>query len=1008
MADLATLAIVIDASQPKTAGQEVSASLNRIGTSATGATDRLADLQRQFTETRARADALAAANSTVSTSTRTAATQTALMSQQTVTLGRAALSTAGQVAGLNASTTRLISGFGAALGSGGVLLGITAGMTVLATAVDVMRERAIAADRPLQDLVARLQELNTKAQTSEYKAAIDLANITQAAIEAEAKVKGLREELERLQERGPADTGLIPGLVQGLRERLLGRSAAGAERESLEAQRARQALLNKLAEDQKRKDEEAAERAAREHERAMARLKALQAERERAARAELEADQRRLRSLNEIYTALLRNVPDLSGGQVGTPAQARRGAQLIGDIARRDLSGFTDVFAAIAPGLQRAEDAGKAYLNGLRRQADASARTREGVVNLADALGLLPDNLRRVADAALDTLKGLSARRLADPGGVAKLETGDFLNLAAAGVGLVQGILSARRQAELEAARFRAATADWERSLRRFADSIGGQSQLAQALQTLEDQFLGLAGQAAERNKILVGGDIGNYTSESIARRQAEIAATFRRGAGRGEIEDLIREARFLQDLARARDLERRAIEEAQRAFAEQEFAYRESLEARRLDALGRSAEAEALRLQERQRQELLEAQRTGYDAVTQAILAQVQALEAEEQARQQAVAALRRAQQEGEAGRDLIRRERALAGDDRGVAELDLASRAIAEFERVQELFREGIIGEDVLQRFQAVIADELNQGLADLAAQALAAAQAVADFNRVTQQDLRVRELAALGRSDAAEDLRRAIEQERELAALREQGATAETLALAAHIHELEALAAATRRLEAAEAQRLRQLEEERETQERLAQATEDRLRAERRLGQDLDVRFLQALGQDQAAEDLRRQVQNARELEEAISSGFSQTMIDFLKQVQEAERQSDLRQREERIVAALDPDAAARAERTTSFDGRSISGAQADTMAAYLATIAINSSQIVRLMGGQPQTITRGAVSPTGGPLGGASMQITIQPARGETPGQALDRVLASQGQLEATASGSPPAL
>lgn len=1051
--DLSTLAVAIDSSGSKTGADLAVASAERIKTATTSMHQTLQqtpvvlqslvdghqrvtqELVRTETATvgftaktaaavdplaRVRDELLANINATRSYADRIKAASEAVQQTAPVTTVaaegfgklRAPLQTATiALAGLPGPAGRVVSTLGQfAIGSG-LMLGATAGVAALSALITKLKEDAEEAERPLLNLIEKADRLRAARLAEQgVTLGLDLVTANQAAIEAADALDALRARIEQV--RAAAGAG---GRDRDLGAVLLGNleaQAAAAERQLRLLQETRDEFQR--AQDEKKAKEKAEEE--REREATLRHLRAVAAEQDRIRKQQMEDDQRRLRLLLEINNQFLNNQPSRLGStRLGSAAEAARGADLVARFTTLPAGqtvggGDTGIIATIR---RRHE----AYLDSLQAVADEEAEirarqiaamrdTREAAIDLVARLGVVPDAFLDVADGISRVIDDLARRRAKDP--TAGLSSANVLDLVGTGVGIVQSILGARRQAELEAARFRAATADWERSLTRFADSIGGQSQLVRALQDLEDQFLAFADQAAARHSILVGGDAANFTTESITERQAAIARRLRNGVGRGELEDLLREARFLEDLAKARRLEAKAIEEARRAFAQQEASYRDEIAARLADAEGRSDAAASIRLFARQQAERLEAERTGYDQVTRAALAHVQALEAEALARELAIAATARARQGAGVERDLLGRELTLSGNARGAAEAGLASRAIQEFERLQDLFRDGIISEDVLQRFNAVIEGELVAGLQALEDQARATAEAVAQVNRLTQEDLGVRRLVATGQAEAAADLRLLLDQERELRALREQGATEETLAILLQVQELERLRVASERLSEAEAQRLRLLEDERETQERLAKATEDRLRAERKLGQDLDVRFLAALGQQDAADELRRQVQNAREIEEAQNAGFSQTLIDFLRQVQEAERVRDLQDREDRLAAAIDPERALRPERTTSFDGRSITSSQADTMSAYLATIAINTGQLVRLAGGQPTTITRGATGAGGQALGGSSLSITINPASGETPGQALDRVLASQGQLEATASGSPPAL
>lgn len=215
-----------------------------------------------------------------------------------------------------------------------------------------------------------------------------------------------------------------------------------------------------------------------------------------------------------------------------------------------------------------------------------------------------------------------------------------------------------------------------------------------------------------------------------------------------------------------------------------------------------------------------------------------------------------------------------------------------------------------------------EVQSLIATQAAEAAKRVKDRADAEKAALGDLEVRRLAAGGNARAADDLRFTLDQERELAAARKDGVSPEVLAATQEILALEKAAR-----EEAQA-RVNQIAQE-DARVRLLRATgrgeeaddlafllaqqreyndavkagldeatlaalalalaaesaqreaQKAVKAQREL-EDLDVRGLKAQGKSAEADALRFALDQARELEDAISSGKSQEFIDRLRDV------------------------------------------------------------------------------------------------------------------------------
>ena len=174
-------------------------------------------------------------------------------------------------------------------------------------------------------------------------------------------------------------------------------------------------------------------------------------------------------------------------------------------------------------------------------------------------------------------------------------------------------------------------------------------------------------------------------------------------------------------------------------------------------------------------------------------------------------------------------------------------------------------------------MIGGELAKALEDIAKQAAEAEAAIVEFNAGLVADLAVRQLEAQavisGRSEdarLAREARVALEQEREIEAALKNEATEATIEFIKLTHTLEDQARAAEELNRIEEERIRLLEQQRS------------------LLQDLDVRWLRAIGQEEAAAELQADVDRRRQIAQARELELGQDTIDYINRIFEAERE------------------------------------------------------------------------------------------------------------------------
>ncbi len=309
----------------------------------------------------------------------------------------------------------------------------------------------------------------------------------------------------------------------------------------------------------------------------------------------------------------------------------------------------------------------------------------------------------------------------------------------------------------------------------------------------------------------------------------------------------------------------------------------------RSLRATGLGAEADALAFAEAQQREYTKAIKDGSDTATLIALATAQQAEAAQRARDIQTTQENRAQDLG------VRQLAATGGNDRQVSD---AQFVIAQERELADLRKVGT-------------QDEIN---ALVAVQALEAAQRAADFAAVqqrAQEDYKVRQLQAEGHSNEAAALRLQLDQQREYQDAVKAGLDAATLAALALAQAAEGAAAAAKQAQDAQ-----------------------------RALDDLQVRALTAQGNTAGADNLRFQLQQQRELEDAVAAGRSQDYLDKLKDVQAQEAQA----RQLAATAAATVNNAAAATRVNgqteavTYAAKNLTEVTGNRMADYLASINI----------------------------------------------------------------------
>lgn len=524
----------------------------------------------------------------------------------------------------------------------------------------------------------------------------------------------------------------------------------------------------------------------------------------KARMAELTASDKQKKELAEIAELRAKNfknaqeeidVLQFQVSLIGKTKQEQEGLIDIENYRLAKARQFTDEQAAQYEMLQRTLRNAKAKTDEWER---SMANIIVAVDSIANAFGGVGEDIGRalqlsvqLTDALMKAQAARKAKGTDDEKSTAAASQAANGALAGGFVGFVvselvggfQKIAQGNREAAAaieEAARKLAAFNDNVREFERSLAQIG-QGEFAQARTRVGEQVGELFKQLAGRFTTLQLPESGQVSSEYLRDLLGG-------GNGPGRV------AKPTGELAKALELLARNAEIAEKALAKEQAmkvaAMAEDLQVRRLVAEGRSAEADALRLQLQQQRELAAAQNDfkgaeGFEAFI-AALKEVQAAElaAAEAARiaKAAEEALSKKRQQVAFALDVQARTQSATGDNRGAfvtrQQIDQAGQLAA----AEDLLKAGTITQQMFEDLARVIGIEMTQALEDFDK---AARQAVQD----QQDDLRVRALVATGRDAEAAQARREIANRNELADVTDAALIAQIL----YVQGLEAEAAA-----------------------------------------------------------------------------------------------------------------------------------------------------------------------------------------------------------------------
>lgn len=369
------------------------------------------------------------------------------------------------------------------------------------------------------------------------------------------------------------------------------------------------------------------------------------------------------------------------------------------------------------------------------------------------------------------------------------------------------------------------------------------------------------AAQLDDINRFIEGIRPQGTALEELARSYQELYDQGKRlGLGNHELARLTQA--FANEQSRLLEVER-----------ERNTQLQDDLRVRGLLAEGRDREAEALRAQ-------LEAQREyagylldGYDAVSLATLAHIQAIEAEAEARRIATEEARKAleltRQRRDLGADFAERSQRLAGNTFGADVAGINRQLERQRDWATDLLTDGLINEADLRDWIALLEGEAQQAVRNLTEAWNAQVDAAQRLHKEMVDDLEVRRLAALGYDDQAEALTRQLDQERELQQLRDRGAGEELLAQYRQLQAMEDAKTAAEKLA-----------------DSLAKLAE-KARQESYAFDELTGRRLRVQGLTSAADEASMFATHRRQIDDAIGEGRSDGYLVELRAIQALER-------------------------------------------------------------------------------------------------------------------------
>ena len=411
--------------------------------------------------------------------------------------------------------------------------------------------------------------------------------------------------------------------------------------------------------------------------------------------------------------------------------------------------------------------------------------------------------------------------------------------------GLVGGLLGYSKKLREEQKLVEEATRQFKRSMQNFVEAfIAPVSDFEKAMRGIGESALALAQEAAKKYKgISVGTTDTKLTPDqlfSMAQKADQMAADAK-GSKKLDL------ARYAADLRAIYVNTTEAVKKLAEEQQKLETGYNRELAARAAMAEGRTGEAEDIRRQMQNQQELDDARKKGFTETTIRELERVQALEA-------SAAALERAKQAEKERADFQttywERFASVTGRTDIAATVQADNQRTADRTMADDMLKRGVISQEMYDQFVELIGKAFNQALADRAQ----------EYQNRTQ-DLGVRMQTASGNTRGAEDLAFRLSQEREMRdALKDT--SKEGIAYANTLKEVQAAETAAR--EAAKAQQ----------------------RAD--ANADLSVRSLVAQGKSEEAEAAAFALQQQKEMREALKDTTAEGVAyaASLKTVQEAE--------------------------------------------------------------------------------------------------------------------------
>ena len=442
-------------------------------------------------------------------------------------------------------------------------------------------------------------------------------------------------------------------------------------------------------------------------------------------------------------------------------------------------------------------------------------------------------------------------------------------------------------------------------------------------------------------------------------------------------------------------------------------------LQSRIARSSGDDTKAANLDLTISQMKETFQAIKDGWNAADIATLNYVQQLERETLAKNLVAAATKKAADLALTESSIAARESTLRGDAPEVNRVIMIS---AEFNQkmadAAAALARGDLTPALFDRLAGVLQGEMAQALKDVAAEATAAAAALAAevaaavqarANRM--QDLDLRALQATGDTAGAAQLALRIKHEREWREAVAQGADAEELARIKYVHGLEDVALAN---DLAATASKKVADEAKALADELKKLA-DALLEQSRIADDLAARALDAAGNTTAGALIRFIARQKKEYEDAVAANWSQTNLDTLRDVLKDERKNFDRAQEAGAAAAAAAATSStelQTQQVTATSIQAITSMQADTLASYLASIAINTAQTAYNTGQAAASgVSVGVQNAAGGTLGGNETNIVVNVnvagaagSVGAQVGAAVDRALATRANLRGNAAGS----